>query len=84
MKIQFTTESGSTYIIDNEAMTWERVIPGPGSVNVRTKGGPLYLSPSAVIGYPCIIVGPPLTEGADFRYIQTTPVTSITELKDNA
>lgn len=75
MRITFTTRSGSKYVIDKTAMTWERQKAGVGSIYVRTQGGTLLEWPVVIVGSPVEMIGPPLEDPlADIRYILTTPV----------
>jgi hypothetical protein len=80
MKIFFMTESGSQYVIDNDTMTWERPQASEGSVFVRTTSGPLSEWPEVTVGKGVHMFGPSLTEGGLFRWINTSPVVSKTEL----
>lgn len=79
MRITFTTRSGSKYVIDKTAMTWERQAAGEGSVYVRTQGGTLLQWPTVIVGSPVEIIGPPLDPAADIRFILTTPIVSVVE-----
>lgn len=80
MKVQFTTESGSTYILDSEAMTWSRL---DGVTKIRTTGGKFLGWPEVKVGKPVNIVGPALTPGADCRLITTSPVRFTSELAES-
>lgn len=81
MKYEVKTKTGSTYILDNITMTWDRVVAGKGSNQVRTAGGPLLEWPIITVGEGIEMYGPPLTEGADVRCIYTSDVQSWKELE---
>lgn len=79
MKLTVKTQSGSTYILDSEAMTWERVVAGDGSNYVRTSGGQLTTWPTVVVGRRADLYGPPLDPTKDVRWTSTSEVLSIEE-----
>lgn len=74
MRITFTTHSGSKYVIDKTAMTWERQKAGEGSDYVRTQSGTLLQWPVVTVGSPVYMIGPPLDPVANIRFVLTTPV----------
>lgn len=89
MKIAVKTQSGSTYVLNQKNMTWERARDKPYEGlydgfqdHVRTQGGSLISWPTIVVGKPMDILGPPLTLDTTVRLISTTPVTEITHIHD--
>lgn len=74
---RFATRSGSIYEIDHEARTWARLINSAESNRVRTPDG-TFLSISPIrVGSSVTLTCPPIVEGTDVRWIQTTPVVRI-------
>ena len=81
-KVDLETDSGSTYHLDKEAMTWEKTTANPIATAlapqpVRTSGGRLLQWPVFEIGKEVSLVGPPLNEAADYRIITTTRIIRI-------
>ena len=79
-ELRVKTESGSTYILNQVQMTWdrERNVPDLASpYPVRTKGGTLMEFPKVVVGQPLRLFGPSLTPGGAFRMIETSPVVEV-------
>lgn len=74
MKHMVWTETGSVYILDDEAMTWARVKRGPESGYIRTDGGDLVAFPEIKIGEGLALLGPPIVSQADGRIVFTSPV----------
>jgi hypothetical protein len=68
------TQSGSTYRIDIEAGTWERLDHHPDSHFLRTESGTFESIGDVVIGRSMVLIGPSLTDPAAKRVIETTPV----------
>lgn len=86
MELRITTESGSIYFLNKNAMTWDRILASPHSdptSPVRTRGGPLLEWPQVVVGQPVDIMGPPIQTGATFRLVRTSPVTKVEEISSN-
>lgn len=81
MKLEVKTKTGSTYILDREAMTWERTVAGAGSNGVRTKGGPLLFWPVIEVGEGVEMFGPPLDTTQDVRLVYTSDVSSWKEIE---
>lgn len=89
MKVMVKTESGSTYLLDDERMTWSRLRERPyegfyegWKDTVRTQEGPLNAWPSIMVGEPLNLIGPPLSEGTNVRLISTSPVVEISEINE--
>jgi len=88
MKVIIETESGSTYHLDSQAMTWEKVkyIPRAATPDdpepVRTGQGKLIEWPRFEVRQPLILLGPSLTPGGDYRQILTTLVTRIIQVDE--
>ena len=73
MRIRFGTESGSVYVLDEVAKTWEReTFNKDVSPYVRTKGGEMVTHSPVEKGLCVDIIGPGLEFG--IRLITTTPV----------
>lgn len=68
----------SSYILDDEAMTWERAKTSERSGYVRTDGGQLTSFPEIKIGESLILLGPPFVENAVARIVMTSLVERIT------
>lgn len=81
MKIEVKTKTGSVYVLNKEAMTWERKVAGTGSNGVHTVGGPLLEWPIVVIGEGVEMYGPPLDPTKDVRWIYTSDVQSWKEIE---
>jgi hypothetical protein len=77
MRTKFQTETGSVYIVDADAMAWERLSTGPESGHVRTKVGALTHVPAIIVGESVALMGPPFVEGAVARAIITSRVVEI-------
>lgn len=75
--LKIKTQSGSTYLIDVENMTWERTEHAPESKYVRTGGGKLWSMPHIQKEHPMVLLGPPIDGDMDIRVITTTPVVEI-------
>lgn len=77
--LRFRTASGSLYEVegDEDGGIWRRLEASPTSAHVRTDEGIYtYRSPISV-GSRVEFVGPPITKGADARFVVTTEVKSI-------
>ena len=91
-RIKVTTTSGSVYIINHIANTWERVNENPehqqfvrnedGETGDAKTGASFVDLIGPKVGESMIILGPPLVEHAQGRMITTTPVASIEPLSD--
>ena len=79
MKIRFTTKTGSTYLLDDRAMTWTREATSATSGQIRgEQTGKLLAWPERIeVGYSCRMVCPAYAPEADWREIITSPVTSV-------
>jgi hypothetical protein len=82
MRYKITTRSGSRYIIDTEAKTWERTLPDDHCyINmVRTTNGTYTEIQGLKVGSHLQMIGPPYDKAFDARYIQTTTITALEEL----
>jgi hypothetical protein len=73
-----TTYSGSLYVFDNEAMTWNRTNKTPGHENIRflegVHAGRLGAPVEPVIGESLTFI---LSDG---NWVRTTPVVSVEEV----
>jgi hypothetical protein len=81
-ELRVKTESGSTYILNQVQMTWDRERNSPeweSPFPVRTKGGTLMEFPEVVVGQPLRLFGPSLTPGGTFRMIETSLVVGVEE-----
>ena len=76
MKLKVTTQSGSTYLLDKETMTWKRENP---DTKIRTEEGTLLAWPDPKKGKGMNLFCPGLLFGT--RLIYTSDVTSIEEVK---
>lgn len=72
----------STYVLDDEEMTWERIKTSEDSGPLRTDGGELTAWPQIRIGEPLALLGPPIADHASARVIYTTAVTKICTYAD--
>jgi hypothetical protein len=75
-RLRLKTETGSTYEIDLDALTWSRT-PTPASGVLRTERGQVTSVQIPGIGEPAVILGPPITADSDFRLIVTSHVVDI-------
>lgn len=79
MKMTLNTESGSIYVLDTVAHTWERIKKGEllplSPVPLRTTSGTYYALEDIEVGKRGTIHGPGLEFGA--RWIHTSMITSI-------
>jgi hypothetical protein len=75
-RVRFRTETGSTYVIDPDALTWSRT-PTLASGIIRTEGGQVTSVQIPGVGQRAVIVGPPVRPGSDLRVIITSPVVAI-------
>jgi len=73
------TETGSVYLLNRSRMSWRRA--SSSKYPIRTDNGSLLEWPSIEVGKPLILIGPPLTEGADVRVISTSLITEIKEVE---
>jgi hypothetical protein len=71
MIVRFKTESGSCYIVDTIAKTWQR----DGEVPIRTGSGVYYEWSGAKLGESVWFTGEGIVMGT--RLISTSPVTEI-------
>lgn len=78
----FIETENSTYVLDDEEMTWERVKVSGQSGYLRTDGGQLTTFPKIKVGEPLTMLGPPIVEDATARLIYTTPVTKVCTYAD--
>lgn len=79
MKVLVKTESNSTYLLDQEKMTWLRT-DSPvleSAYPLRTPGGSLNEWPEIKIGQGIRILGPPINPLATFRLVYTANVVSV-------
>ena len=84
MKLQIRTMTGSTYILDKDQMTWERVFTALLSGPLRTVSGKLTVWPVIKLGESMDMECPPFVEGAILRLVSTSEVMSITAMDDAA
>lgn len=80
-KIQFRTESGSTYELEGErdGGTWSRLEHSAESTEIRTKDGryDTFHPYPILIGHSVSIICPKFVPNADIRLIHTSAVTEI-------
>lgn len=74
-----TTKSGTRYLIDLEAKTWERLSATDRSGPLRTESGKIVYIEGPVIGESMIIVGPPLNGSSLGQVIFTSLVVGVEE-----
>lgn len=67
----------STYVLDEEEMTWERICVSQDSGALRTDGGELTKWPEIKVGESLILLGPPIAEHADGRIVFTSTVKKV-------
>lgn len=77
MRLEVKTKAGSFYILDQEAMTWQRE---SASYRLRSRDGKLLEWPNVKVGFPMELWCPPFRKGAAIRLIFTTPVVEVKEL----
>lgn len=77
MKVLVLTQSGAVYILDKEAMTWERT--GVSGYELRSRSGTLLEWPTIKIGSCLELWCPAFVEGAMGRIIMSTPVVNVRE-----
>lgn len=84
MIIQVKTQSGSTYLLNKDATTWERTVNPPAdkisAFPLRTQGGPIDEWPEITVGRGLQLYGPPITPGMAGRLVYTSDVVSFEEL----
>jgi len=80
MRIEVKTKTGSVYILNKDAMTWERVVSSSKSGKIRTAGGPLLEWPIIVVGEGVEMYGPPIDPTKSLRWVYTSDVQSWREL----
>jgi hypothetical protein len=75
------TQTGSTYVLRQKGMTWERVVQPriQGSQPLRTLSGTLNQWPDVRLGQGMLLYGPPLDTAKDYREIYTSDVMEISE-----
>ena len=75
------TESGSSYVLERDTMTWGRFRGTPDRESlfapVRTKEGKMLKFPEVKVGESMTILCPPLVEGTIGRMISTSFVVEI-------
>ena len=77
MRYKVQTLSGAQYLIDTDAMTWQRMRPksGVGIIGTDKDDGTLeYPLPYVVVGEPAVIS---IRLGGEATYIRTTEVQRI-------
>lgn len=82
MKLKITTQSGSVYIIDPTAKTWERVHATALSGTIRTTGGVFEEMYPITVGNGLLMFCPPLEMNGPPRMIYTSNVTEIEPLEE--
>jgi hypothetical protein len=77
-----TTESGSVYLIDFEAKTWERVSSSPESGKIRTNSGTIQnTNPLKIeVGRPIEILTDRINPLAHYRLLATSIVMAIEDV----
>lgn len=78
MKVRIHTESGSTYVLDKDAMTWQKRRWDYSVHRCQVEEGQLYAWPDIALDRPLIMISQPDEFGSK-RYTRTTLVTSIEE-----
>jgi hypothetical protein len=77
MPIRFRTETGSVYLVDNDAMRWQRLRTTLASGVLRSEGGPLSAPVVVEVGQAVVLLGPPFAPGLGPRVVITTAVTAV-------
>jgi hypothetical protein len=75
MKIRFSTEHGSVYELDGEALTWKQLEAGQdrdSAFGLRSLSGPIFEMPVVNIGERVNILAPAFIPGATARLISTS------------
>jgi hypothetical protein len=70
--LKVTTESGAVYLIDEVNKRWSS-----SSKKTRDPGGVLEFYNEPRIGWPLVIIGPPLDPKMNKRVVKTSPVVAI-------
>jgi hypothetical protein len=81
MKVEVKTKTGSVYILDQSAMSWERVVKSKQSGRIRTDGGQLTEWPIITLGEGVEMYGPPINPAATGRLVYTSDVQSWKEIE---
>ena len=80
VRVRWRTATGSTYEIerDSAGMRWRRVRATLGSGTLRRPDDwPLLKWPEIQVGWPAVLIGPPLVATADLRVVRTSRVVNI-------
>lgn len=75
------TETGSLYLIDQKKGTWKRVSATENSGDLRTDEGTFY-EISLKVGEGMAMLGPPLSDDVDGRFLYTSDVVEIEEVPE--
>jgi hypothetical protein len=81
MKLQFTTESGTVYQLDQADMTWNRMFKAKMSGHTRQEGGTLTEWPDIQIGKQAFLFDTDILPGHVAHAIQTSIVREIKYLE---
>lgn len=77
---RFTTESGTVYEINRDAMTWTRIQSTPRSGKTRRDDGKLVCVPEITVGHCALLQDNDIRPGCDTHFVMTTPVVSVSEI----
>jgi hypothetical protein len=77
MKIRFRTESNSLYLIDTDAMTWERTHTTEKSGRIRSETGKLLAQPEITIGEPAFLEDASVLPGHATHHVMTSRVMEV-------
>ena len=77
---RFTTETGSVYEINRDAMTWRRVSRTDKSGEIRNEGGTLVDFETVRIGEPAFLQDTNVRPGHVAHFVETSRVVAISEI----
>jgi len=77
VRVKVKTQSGSEYVLDYTAKTWERLSHAPESNQLRTEFGTFEHVERLEVGKGVLMLMEPLTPGATGRMVYTSDVTEI-------
>ena len=76
---RFTTENGTVYEINRDAMTWRKVSVTDQSGTTRGTSGHLVEAPQVVVGEPARLWDDDVLPGCSAHCVRTSLVVSISE-----
>lgn len=75
----FTTENGSVYEINRDAMTWRKVKVTGASGHTRNMSGHLVEAPKVEVGKPAAMWDDDVLPGCSHHCVRTSLVVSVSE-----